>query len=241
MNWRGFQRKRKPAIAKHAVYGAASPANAAPDIPGTAKLRPAAAGKQYPLERLNTPMDKLFISANSLLRDSMELARLIVRSGFRPTFLVAMWRGGAPIGIAVQEVLEYHSIHADHIAIRTSSYIGIGEEAKTVRVHALDYLVSRLSAEDQLLLVDDVFDSGRSLEAVLAELKRRCRRNLPDQIRIATVYYKPARNRSTLVPDYYVQDTDRWLVFPHEIQGLTRQEILEHKPVGTNFFDPVEP
>ena len=148
-----------------------------------------------------------------------------------------MWRGGAPIGIAVQEVLEYHSIHTDHIAIRTSSYTGIDHQSKTVRVHALDYLVSRLSAEDHLLLIDDVFDSGRSLEAVLAELKRRCKRNLPEKPRIATVYYKPARNRTSLIPDYYVRDTDRWLVFPHEIQGLTREEILEHKPVGENFFE----
>jgi len=184
-------------------------------------------------------MEKMFISAESLLRDSMELGRRIVHSGFRPTFLVAIWRGGAPIGIVVQEVLEYHGIHADHIAIRTSSYLANDEQAKTVRVHAVDYLVSRLSAEDELLLVDDVFDSGRSLEAVIAELKRRCRRNLPERIRIATVYYKPARNRSTLIPDYYVQTADRWLVFPHEIQGLTRQEILAHKPVGADFLDPL--
>src|ERR1700677_5088516 len=184
------------------------------------------------------PMGKNFISANSLLRDSIELARRIVHSGYRPTFLVAMWRGGTPIGIAVQEVLEYHSIHTDHIAIRTSSYTGIGTQTKTVRVHALDYLVSQLTAEDELLLVDDVFDSGRSLEAVIAELKRRCRRNLPEKIRIATVYYKPARNRSTLIPDYYVRATEQWLVFPHEIQGLSREEILEHKPVAANFLDP---
>jgi len=183
-------------------------------------------------------MEKTFISANSLLKDSMELARLIVKSGFRPTYLVAMWRGGAPIGIAVQEVLEYHAIHCDHIAIRTSSYTGIGEQAKTVRVHAIDYLVSRLAAEDELLLVDDVFDSGRSLEAVMSELQRRCRRNLPAKIRIATVYYKPKRNRSGLVPDYFVRDTDSWLVFPHEIQGLTEAEILQHKPVGKEFFEP---
>ena len=182
-------------------------------------------------------MDKLFISADALLRDSMELARRIVHSGFRPTFLVGMWRGGAPIGIAVQEVLEYQGIHTDHIAIRTSSYTGIDTQAKTVRVHALDYLVSRLSAEDEMLLVDDVFDSGRSLEAVIAELKRRCRRNLPEKIRIATVYYKPKRNRSHLVPDYCIHETDSWLVFPHEIQGLTREEILAHKPVAENFFD----
>src|SRR5580658_7221735 len=176
-------------------------------------------------------MEKTLISADSLLRDSMELARLIVRSGLRPTFLVAMWRGGAPIGITVQEVFEYHGIHCDHIPIRTSSYTGIDQQSKTVRVHATDYLVSRLTYEDELLIVDDVFDSGRSFDAVLSELTRRCKRNLPAKISIATVYYKPARNRSTLVPDFYVQATDRWLVFPHEIQGLTREEILEHKPV----------
>lgn len=104
------------------------------------------------------------------------------------------------------------------------------------RVHALNYLISRLSFEDQLLIIDDVFDSGHSLEAVLAELRRRCRRNLANQIRIATVYYKPERNRSSLKPDYYVRSTDNWLVFPHELHGLTREEILEHKPVDESFF-----
>jgi uncharacterized protein len=182
-------------------------------------------------------MEKLFISAEALLRDSMELARRVVASGMRPTFLVGMWRGGAPIGITVQEVLEYHSIHTDHIAIRTSFYAGIDREDRTVRVHATDYLVSRLEADDELLIVDDVFDSGRSLEAVIEELRRRCRRNLPDEIRIATVYYKPKRRRTALAPDYYIHETDHWLVFPHEIQGLTREEILAHKPVGPNFFD----
>jgi uncharacterized protein len=182
------------------------------------------------------PIDKLFISADSLLRDSMELGLRVVRSGFRPTFLVGIWRGGAPIGIAVQEILEYNGIECDHVSIRTSSYSGIDQQSRTVRVHAVDYLVSALNADDQLLLIDDVFDSGRSLEAVIAELRRRCRRNLPDQIRIATVYFKPARNNSSLIPDYYVRATDRWLVFPHEVNGLTREEILANKPVDESFF-----
>jgi hypothetical protein len=151
--------------------------------------------------------------------------------------LVALWRGGAPVGIAVQETLEYHGIHADHIAIRTSSYTGIDQQAKVVRVHAVNYLVSRLAFEDQLVIIDDVFDSGRSLEAVMVELRRRCRRNLAAQIRIATVYYKPERNRSSLTPDYYVRSTDSWLVFPHELQGLSREEILRNKPVSESFFD----
>jgi hypothetical protein len=185
-------------------------------------------------------VEKLFISPGNLLRDSLELARRVVASGMRPTFLVAIWRGGAPIGITVQEVLEYHSIHADHIAIRTSSYSGIDVQ-KTVRVHATDYLVSRLSAEDELLIVDDVFDSGHSLEAVIDELRRRCRRNLPERIRIATVYYKPERRQTALAPDFFVHETSHWLVFPHEIQGLTREEILAHKPVGADFLDALNP
>jgi hypoxanthine phosphoribosyltransferase len=189
------------------------------------------------------PLDKIFISADSLLRDSIELGLRVVRSGFKPTFLVGIWRGGAPIGIAVQEILEYNGIECDHVSIRTSSYTGIDQQSRTVRVHAVDYLVSALNAEDQLLLIDDVFDSGRSLEAIIAELRRRCRRNLPEQIRIATAYYKPARNRSSLTPDYYVRATDQWLVFPHEVNGLTRKEILANKPVDESFFtarmDPV--
>ncbi len=182
------------------------------------------------------PSEKIFISADSLLRDSIELGLQVVRSGFRPTFLVGIWRGGAPIGIAVQEILEFNGIECDHVSIRTSSYTGIDQQQRVVRVHAIDYLVSTLNAEDQLLLIDDVFDSGRSLEAIIAELRRRCRRNLPEKIRVATVYYKPARNRSNLEPDFYVRATDHWLVFPHEVNGLTREEILAHKPVDESFF-----
>lgn len=185
-------------------------------------------------------IDKHYIGAEDLLRDSFALGAKILASGFRPTFLVGVWRGGAPIGIAVQELLELHGVATDHIAIRTSSYTGIDQQQKTVRVHGIDYLVSRLGAEDGLLLIDDVFDSGRSLEAVLDELARRCRRNLPEQIRIATVYYKPSRNRSRLKPDFFVHETERWLVFPHELAGLSAEEIREHKPFATPFLPSVD-
>jgi hypoxanthine phosphoribosyltransferase len=180
---------------------------------------------------------KLFISAQDLLRDSFALGAQILRSGFRPTFLVGIWRGGAPVGIAVQELLEYHGVPTDHISIRTSSYSGIERQATTVRVHGIDYLVSRLSADDRLLIIDDVFDSGRSLEAVIDELARRCRRNLPDQTRIATPYYKPARNCSRLKPDFFVHETDRWLVFPHELAGLSAEEIRQHKSFALPFTE----
>jgi hypothetical protein len=33
-----------------------------------------------------------------------------------------------------------------------------------------------------------------------------------------------------MVPDYFVHRTEEWLVFPHEICGLTEEEIRRHKP-----------
>ena len=173
--------------------------------------------------------DKLYISADALLADSFALAKRVLASDFRPTFIAALWRGGAPIGIAVQELLEHRGVVTDHIAIRTSSYTGIDPQQKTVRVHGIDYLVSRLTRDDRLLIVDDVFDSGRSLEAVHATLRERCGAQLPTDTRIATVYYKPSRNRSKLQPDFFVHETAAWLVFPHELQGLSDEEIRAHK------------
>ena len=175
-------------------------------------------------------VEKVYLTADRLLKDSYRLANQVIDAGFRPTHLVGIWRGGAPIGIAVQELLSYHGIECDHIAVRTSSYYGIDQQDKKVRVYALGYLVDTLGPDDRLLVIDDVFDSGRSIEAFLSELAGRCRYNMPETVGIATVYYKPARNQTKLKPDFYVHETEEWLVFPHEICGLTEDEIRKHKP-----------
>ena len=173
--------------------------------------------------------NRLFITAGELLADSFRLALKILDSGYRPTHIVGIWRGGTPVGIAVQELLDFCGIKSDHIAIRTSLYTGIGTTAARVRVHGLNYIVGNVNSEDSLLIVDDVYDSGRSIRQVIDDLRRKCRKNTP-QIRIATIYRKPASCIPSDVPHYYLHDTDRWLVFPHEIAGLTVDEILTHKP-----------
>ena len=174
-------------------------------------------------------MDKLFIQADELLRDSFNLAWQVYESGYRPNYIIGVWRGGAPIGIAVQEFLDVLGVPSDHIAIRTSSYYGINEQTKEVRVHGMDYLISNMNAEDKLLIVDDVFDSGRSIRAILDTLKEKSRKNIPHDIRMAMPWYKPLRNIIDTVPDYYIHETDDWLVFPHEMDGLTEKEIFENK------------
>ena len=175
-------------------------------------------------------IDKRYIDAQSLLDDSFRLGLEIHKSGFRPDFIVGVWRGGTPVGIAVQEVLHVCGVKADHIAIRTSSYEGMERSGREVRVHGLDYLVRQANAENSLLIVDDVFDTGLSVQAVLSTLKAKARRNTPADIRIATPWFKPTKNQTDLVPDYYLHESEQWLVFPHELDGLSRTEIFENKP-----------
>lgn len=174
--------------------------------------------------------EKFYIQSEELLQDSFSLGLKVIESGFRPDFIVAVWRGGTPVGIAVQELMKYVGIATDHIAIRTSYYDGIDVTQNQVQVHNLGYLVENLNYDNSVLIVDDVFDRGRSIEAIIAELRRLTRRNLPKDIRIATVWFKPEKNVTALVPDYYVHETNQWLIFPHELEGLPPEEVVKCKP-----------
>ena len=182
-------------------------------------------------------MNKIYINAQDLLEDSFQLASNIYKSGFKPNFIVGIWRGGTPVGIAVQEFLEYKGVETDHIAIRTSSYLGIDKQSKEIRVHGLHYIIENVNAHDSLLIVDDVFDSGRSINAVLDELLEKTRKNMPETVKIACPWYKPKRNMTDIEPDYYIHDTDDWLVFPHEVNGLTPEEIEEGKPLIARYLN----
>nr|CAA6814858.1 MAG: Hypoxanthine-guanine phosphoribosyltransferase (EC [uncultured Thiotrichaceae bacterium] len=175
-------------------------------------------------------MDKVYLTAQGLLEDSFKLAANIIEDGFKPTLIIAVWRGGVPIGIAVQEFLEFHGITTDHIAIRTSSYSGIDNQKREVKVFGLNYLVKNTRNTDRLLIVDDVFDTGRSLEAILTELRRKARLNMPEEVRVAVPYYKPERNQVDFEPDYFLHKTSDWLKYPHSLEGLTAAEVREKRP-----------
>lgn len=174
--------------------------------------------------------ERIYITAEELLHDSYRLGMQILDSGFRPDFIIGIWRGGAPVGIAVQELLEVANCPTDHIAIRTSAYSAPGNRADEVQVHGLGYMIRKLNHDDKLLIVDDVFDTGLSIDAVIKVLLERTRRNMPDDLRIATPWFKPSNNRTERTPDYFLHETDKWLVFPHELQGLSVDEIKTEKP-----------
>jgi len=179
-------------------------------------------------------MKKTYIAANDLLLDSFQLAVNVVNSGFKPDFLVGLWRGGSAVGIAVQEGLEFLGCKTDHIAIRTSyrgqdDYSEMVDKADSIRAHGLRYLHERVCAENSMLIVDDVYSTGSSVNAVIQQLSRKSRRNLPQYIRIATVWYRPT-DKTLRTPDFYVHETADWLILPYELSGLSVAELREHKP-----------
>ena len=185
-------------------------------------------------------MDKVFITAQQLLEDSFRLAHLIYKDGFHPQFIIGIWRGGTPVGIAGQEYFEFKDIETDHISVRTSSYYGINKQAKKIRVHGLHYLIENANAEDRLLIVDDVFDSGRSVDALIKAIRKQSRLNAPAEIRVACPWYKPTKNSVKFEPDYYLHESAEWLVFPHELAGLTGAEIAAGKEDLDDILDLFE-
>lgn len=190
--------------------------------------------------------EKLYVTESDLLHDAYRLGVKVAQSGFRPTFIVGLWRGGSVVGISVQECLQYLDIPTDHISIRTSyrglsTYQQMVDNPQTeIRIHGTQYLLETLNREDGLLIVDDVFSSGLTTGAVLARLQHRLKNNMPEQVRIAVPWYKPKMNRTDIKPDYYLHTTDQWLVMPYELSGLTRDEIAANKPWMLPILDSLD-
>ena len=85
-----------------------------------------------------------------------------------------------------------------------------------------------------------MLSSGYNIEAVVQRLERKCKRNMPREVRVAVPYYKPNKNQSGRTPDYFLHTTDDWLVLPYELQGLTGEEISQYKPEVGVMIDNVK-
>lgn len=192
-------------------------------------------------------MHKRFIEEQTLIEDSYRLAVQIYKSGYRPDFIVGVWRGGSTVGIYVQECLQYLGVETDHIAIRTSyrgmdDYLQKLKEGGDIRAHGLQYLFEKMNASDNLLIVDDVYSTGRNVAAVISRLRAKTRRNMSQDVRIAAIYYRSGFNHDNPAPNYYLHDCDDWLVLPYEITGLSAEEIGSHKswikPILDDLMSP---
>ena len=138
----------------------------------------------------------------------------------------------------MQEFFSVLGVPSDHIAIRTSHYKGIDDRSTEVQVYGLNYIIKQVESDDSLLIVDDVHDTGISIEKIVSDLQSACKKNTPE-IRVATPYFKPSKNKTSRTPDYYLHETDRWLVFPHELDGLSIEEIRANKPEVSDLIEKI--
>lgn len=189
-------------------------------------------------------MNKKYLDEQKLIEDSFRLGVSIFESGFRPTFIVGLWRGGSSVGIYVQECLQTLGIETNHLSLRTSyrgqpSYHDIvNSPVRDIRVHGTRFLLENMNADDSLLIVDDVFSTGKNIEAVINRLSFRLKRNMPGDVRVATLWQRPSYKAVDLRPDFVLHRTEDWLVFPYEMNGLTLEEITKNKPFLTPYLKP---
>lgn len=171
-------------------------------------------------------MNKHYLSATEYQRDMWRLAANIKKSGWKPDFLVGLWRGGAPVAIAVHEFFKATGWDVKHIPLKCWSYTGIGQNEGKVVFMLGDAIFGMFRPGDRILFIDDVFDTGKTAAAVMEHMK-----GIGADARIACVYWKPTKNTTTIRPDFVAKDIGNdWIVFPHEIEGLTMDEIREKDP-----------
>ena len=176
---------------------------------------------------------KKYLSANEFLHDSWRLAAGVKASGWKPDILIALWRGGAAVGVSLHEFFKSSGWNVQHIPLKCASYTGIGENAGDVVFTLGDEIFGLLRRGDRVLVVDDVFDTGKTAKAVKARIEA-----AGAEMRMACVYWKPGKNRTDLRPDYFVKDVgDDWIVFPHEIEGLAPEELREKDPVLADLMN----
>jgi len=167
-------------------------------------------------------MAKYFVGANEFHLDSFRLAKKIYNSGYIPNLIIGLWRGGSIVAMCIDEYFRYKKIKIPTYSLKVEAYKGINKRKKDVSLAGLGSLVDYIINNnlENILLVDDVKESGGSLDKTINSL-------LPftKKFKIATVYYKPKKDKTNLKPNFYLYETNSWIVFPHELEGLTLKEI----------------
>ena len=160
-----------------------------------------------------------FIEAQQLLLDSFKLGKKLYDAGFIPTHAISLWRGGTPVGLGVDNFFRLKGHFITHTTVATASYSGINSQDEII-IKGLEHLIERISREDKLLIIDDIYDSGETIDALINTIKKMARANTPETIVVACVYNK-IRSRRVSLPITAVTDKENhWISFPHEISDL---------------------
>ncbi len=163
---------------------------------------------------------------NEIYNLCLELAKKVKDDNYSPEIIVGVARGGWIPARILSDLLE-NSYTAN---IKIDFYRGVGE---TRERPVITQTISTGVEGKRVLVADDVADSGKSLKVAKEHLEH-CGATI---VKIATIYYKPW---SIIKPDYYIEETSSWIIFPWEInetllkitknlkdKGKSREEIYE--------------
>ena len=186
-------------------------------------------------EQPDANVKKHYLTANEYHRDMWRLAAKIRKGDWKPDFLVGLWRGGAPVAIAVHEFFKVTGWNVKHLPLKCASYTAIGHNDGKVVFTLGDEIFGMFRKDDKILFVDDVFDTGKTAQAVHDRMQE-----VGADSKIACVYWKPEKNKTHLTPDFVAKDIGNdWIVFPHEIEGLTPDEVREKDPVLADLMEGI--
>lgn len=176
-------------------------------------------------------MDIRYITPKELLLDSFRLGKKIYESGFIPTRAISLWRGGTPIGLGVGEFFRLKGHIINHTTIATASYYGINDSSEVI-IKGLEHLIEVIASEDNLLIIDDIYDSGSTIRAIIESIKKSARMNTPKNIVVGCIHYKK-RKRDFERPVIYLEEIDEnvWLSYPHEISDLVDPKDKDDKNI----------
>lgn len=156
-------------------------------------------------------MEFLVLNWDRLVDLTLDLSLLIKGSSRRFDSVVAILRGGFVVGKLVSDFLGIE----DLVVLGLTSYgtkVGSGEDP------VVTYPITRDLRGKDVLIVDDVADTGRTLIVARDLLKLYGVKNM----QTAVLYVKPW---SKFKPDYYVDITDKWILFPWEVGEIVRNQL----------------
>ena len=134
------------------------------------------------------------------------LHKKICIDNFTPELLVGLSRGGLiPLGFLAGEQM-FNNRNTKIINIHSYNYDKRQAGINLIMLPHLEDITNFKS----MLVIDDLVDTGRSIEYLIDLLKKNTKN---PTIKIATLFYKP---HSRIQPDYYIEETKDWIVFPWE-------------------------
>ncbi|NOY09813.1 MAG: phosphoribosyltransferase [Spirochaetes bacterium] len=184
-------------------------------------------------------MYKEFLSYLTVRNNGIKMAYSIYKEGFIPDVVYVLLRGGAYLGNVISEYFKLlrrdrHPIY--YAAVVARSYININQQSD-VMVDGWTYNPEHLRQGDKVLLVDDIFDTGRTINQLVGIIMKK---GIPrEDVKIAVHDYKIrlyCKTKLPVQPDYYcrkhivkTEDDDFWIHYlSHELVGLTQKEKEEY-------------